>query len=412
MRRLKVLLSAYACEPNKGSEPEVGWRWALQMARFHEVTVLTRANNREAIEAGLGSGSARGGLRFVYHDLGPGMLAAKRRFRLVTLYYLVWQRSARRLAARLHADCSFDLMHHVTFAGYRYPVATSGHGVPAIWGPVGGIQSIPRELWPWRHAASLAHELARNADNLVQGPPLNRLRRRAAAQDRVLVSTREMAGALAALGIDSQLMPTIGLETGALPVRPRAVGSGRLRLLFAGQIITLKGADLAIEALAAAGGSATLTFIGSGNYQRAAERQARALGLSGRVRFAGRVSREAMLRAYADFDVLLFPSIHDTGSYAVIEAMFNELPVICLDLGGPAVAVTERCGVRVRPGARSQVVADLAAAIRFYEGNAAAVREHGAAARAEVLRRYEWDRKGEEMNRVYLEVAAVSSRGG
>ena len=49
-KRLKVLISAYACEPGKGSEPEVGWQWALQMARHHDVTVLTRANNRQAIE--------------------------------------------------------------------------------------------------------------------------------------------------------------------------------------------------------------------------------------------------------------------------------------------------------------------------------------------------------------------------
>ncbi len=48
--RLKVLMSAYACEPGKGSEPEVGWQWAMRMARFHDVTVLTRANNRAAIE--------------------------------------------------------------------------------------------------------------------------------------------------------------------------------------------------------------------------------------------------------------------------------------------------------------------------------------------------------------------------
>ena len=42
-------MSAYACEPGKGSEPGVGWNWALQAAQFHEVWVVTRANNRAAI---------------------------------------------------------------------------------------------------------------------------------------------------------------------------------------------------------------------------------------------------------------------------------------------------------------------------------------------------------------------------
>jgi hypothetical protein len=45
-KKLKVLVSAYACEPNRGSEPEVGWQWIQQLARFYEVWIITRANNR------------------------------------------------------------------------------------------------------------------------------------------------------------------------------------------------------------------------------------------------------------------------------------------------------------------------------------------------------------------------------
>ena len=31
------------CEPNKGSEPEVGWKWATELLKFnHEVYVITR----------------------------------------------------------------------------------------------------------------------------------------------------------------------------------------------------------------------------------------------------------------------------------------------------------------------------------------------------------------------------------
>ncbi len=50
---MKVLVSAYACEPGKGSEPGAGWNWVVAAARQHELCVLTRANNRESIEAAL-----------------------------------------------------------------------------------------------------------------------------------------------------------------------------------------------------------------------------------------------------------------------------------------------------------------------------------------------------------------------
>ena len=35
---MKILVSAYSCEPNKGSESEVGWRWSLKLAeKGHKV---------------------------------------------------------------------------------------------------------------------------------------------------------------------------------------------------------------------------------------------------------------------------------------------------------------------------------------------------------------------------------------
>ena len=44
----KILLSAYACEPNKGSEPGVGWNWAIQLSKMgHIVKIVTRQNNKK-----------------------------------------------------------------------------------------------------------------------------------------------------------------------------------------------------------------------------------------------------------------------------------------------------------------------------------------------------------------------------
>ena len=65
--RIRVLISAYACEPNKGSEPGVGWNWALQMAKMDEVYVITRSNNRKVIETFLQKHPVEH-LHFYYHD--------------------------------------------------------------------------------------------------------------------------------------------------------------------------------------------------------------------------------------------------------------------------------------------------------------------------------------------------------
>src|ERR1700759_5573348 len=102
-KKLKVLISAYAGEPNKGSEPEVGWQWALQMARFHDITVLTRENNRAAIEKELKILEGKQPLPvFVYHDEPPFLLAVKRNFSALKLYYIIWQRSAHQVIGGLN----------------------------------------------------------------------------------------------------------------------------------------------------------------------------------------------------------------------------------------------------------------------------------------------------------------------
>ena len=91
MRR--ILIGAYACEPHSGSEPAVGWNWSHQAALHgNDVHVVTRANNREAIEAELRARPVPG-LTFHYLDLGRPLLWMKKHsgtFGLI-IYYYIWQ---------------------------------------------------------------------------------------------------------------------------------------------------------------------------------------------------------------------------------------------------------------------------------------------------------------------------------
>ena len=67
---MKILLSAYACEPNLGSEPGVGWNWAIELTRLgNEVWVLTRESNRARVEGASGDYKQLEKLNFLYYDL-------------------------------------------------------------------------------------------------------------------------------------------------------------------------------------------------------------------------------------------------------------------------------------------------------------------------------------------------------
>lgn len=404
-RRLKVLMSAYSCGPGRGSEPEIGWQWAMQMARFHDVTVITRTKNRALIEPELER--LRGVQpvpRFVFHEAHPLLLALKTRLGFVKLYYFAWQRSAWHRVAHLLKAAPCDLLHHVTFSSYRYDTAIWEHGLPTVWGPIGGIESIPAALLPWRHPRPLLFEILRNADNALQTSRLSSFPRRARRSQLVLASTHEMRRLLTDLGVEALLLPCMGLVAAEFPRREPVRRTGPLRVLYIGNLLALKGVDLALEALKLSGTDARFTLIGDGSFMPALRALASRLGLGERVEFRGRLPRPVALAACSNSDLFLFPSLHDTGGFAVLEAFANCLPVICLAAGGPDVAVNDRCGFKIPLGSRGSVVAGLAQAIRAYDQDRNLLLAHARATREIVLQEFDWQHRGEQMNQFYLEL--------
>jgi glycosyltransferase involved in cell wall biosynthesis len=403
-RRLNILLSAYACEPGKGSEPEVGWQWARHLARLHNVTVLTRSNNEANIRQELDALPENERPRFVYHDLGGFAKWAKKRLCGNQLYYRRWQSSARSLVACLVGEQSFDVLHHLTFAGFRVHPAVFGHGVPVVWGPVGGMEAPPAGLLPWRHPAALVAELVRLWHNAWQ-QKTGMLLRRARQAAHLCASTHEMAAALAPAGVPLSVEPAIGLHLDSVVARPPSP-SGRLRLLYVGNLLALKGLDLAIEALAASRADATLTLIGDGPFAPALARLAARLGIKDRVLFPGRLPRLEVLKTYAAYDAFVFPSLHDSGGFALIEAMAAGLPPVVLRLGGPGVAVTPECGFAIAPTGRASAVAGMAAAFRALATDPALRARLGAAARSRIADDYAWRAKAERMTKIYKNLLA------
>lgn len=404
-RRLNVLLSAYACEPGRGSEPEVGWQWSLQMARFHKVTVLTRSNNRDVIEKGLAAlPNGTPVPEFVYFDLPEPVIRIKKRFGLHKTYYIMWQREARRVVESLVKQRIFDILHHVTFATYRSTTAIWGFDVPSIWGPVGGIESVPLGLLPWSHPTSLALEILRNIDNLIEMTVLGVLRRRGLQSSMVISTTREMQETFTQLGIRSRLMPTVGMHTGNLPPAKTTNRNAPLKLLYVGALLSLKGIDLMLEALAGTDTGATLTIVGDGPYRRHLQRLAEKLGLQQRVRFVGKLPRNQVLDIYQSHDLFCFPSLHDTGGFAVLEAMSNSLPIVCLNVGGPRIAVGETAGIRVPVGSRASVIHGLRQALLVYDRDRDRLESDGKSGRETLVREFDWNNKGEAMNRLYRDL--------
>jgi glycosyltransferase involved in cell wall biosynthesis len=397
MVRPKVLMLAFACEPNVGSEPEVGWRWACEMCRHADVTVVTDEGHREPVLAWLKEHAEEESIP-KFHFFGPGP-SASRLFRWFGYrgYYPWWMRKVWPFVAALHAENRFDLIHHVTYAAARYPTAVWGHGAPVIWGPVGGFEPMPFDVIPWSQPRTAIFEVARNIGNHLS---IGHLRKWGRQSSVVLASTRETRDAFSRAGIDADLMAAIGIEKEILADPRIASSGGPLRLVFAGRLLALKGLALAIQAVAQVPG-VVFTIIGEGPFGEPARALVKKLNLESRIEFRPMMKRLDLIKEYSAHDVLMYPSFHDSGGFVVLEAMARGLPVICLDCGGPGIAVRDGCGVKIPLMNRSKIVDALATAIRRYDADRALAANEGLNARRSVEENYLWSRKAEKMAEAY-----------
>ena len=391
--RLRVLLSAYACEPGKGSEAGVGWNMAIHMSALHDVWVLTRANNRSPIEAALPQDCRA---RFIYYDLPAWARWWKRGARGAQLYYYLWQIFAGRML-RKHYRRRFDFGHHVTFVRYWVPTCFAGLGIPYLVGPVGGGELAPRDFerrFSWR--ARLYERVRRVIRWAVRFDPLLRSSIRNASH--VIATTEESAARINKLGAQRiSLYPESGVSQGeyqTLCEQPGPASREPLVFISSGRLLALKGFDLGLVAFARADlRHAEFWIVGDGPERKRLEATANRLGIAERVRFFGWLPRADALRTLASAHILVHPSLHDSGGWVCPEAMALGKPVICLRLGGPGAQVTDDTGIRVQPSGVEETLDAIADVMRQLASDPARCDAMGRAGRHEVANRYIWENK-------------------
>jgi glycosyltransferase involved in cell wall biosynthesis len=368
---VKVLLSAFACEPNLGSEPEVGWKWAVHLAALgHDVWVLTREDSRGAIEREVARLTHRSP-RFVYLDLPlPAALRATAGPWAQRIYYALWQWRAALLAGELHAREGFERVHHVTYAGLRAPSFMGRLGIPFIFGPVGGGERAPWRLRSGYGLRGWLLDAVRDFANLiVRIDPL--MQRCFAQAERIYVTSEDSlrllppahrGKAVIELAIGSDSAPAVKSELS------NSGGDGRFRVLYVGQFLYLKGMHLGLPAfsqLLKAVPEARLTMIGEGPERGRWQQLAERLGIAASIDWLPWLQRAELINFYRSHHVMLFPSLHDPGGMVVLESLTQGLPVVCLDIGGPGILVTEDCGrvIEAARSTRAEIIARLGQAL-------------------------------------------------
>jgi glycosyltransferase involved in cell wall biosynthesis len=139
------------------------------------------------------------------------------------------------------------------------------------------------------------------------------------------------------------------------------VGTGGLKIVFAGSLIPTKGMSVLLDIVRRVD-RVHLTLIGAAATEHDEQylENFRDPGVSDRVTLAGSLPNEEVLRILAESDVYCLPSHTEGFPISVLEAMFVGLPVVASTVGAiPDMIDVPRGGVLCSPGDTDNFVAAI-----------------------------------------------------
>jgi len=413
MKRLNLLVSAYACNPlateeSYPGEAILGWNLIKQLNRFHNVSVLTRTYNRTGIEEAV-EREKIGDVRFYYLNLPRFLSVIKRNFLGFSLYYLLWQVKAFFIARKIHKKNQYDLFHHITFNNDWMPSFIGAYlPLPFIWGPMGGGQKVPRSFKKTIHWKNRINQNLRLVGQWFWRNTWFRRRcvKKALA---ILVCNTDTKVKIKTDAKKLFFYPVNGISSEELspPLRSHGEKSPQFRVVYAGRLDAIKGINLGIEAFHVFSQEFPKSFfkiIGVGPERERLVSLTKSLDIQDKVEFIPWLERKKLLEQMRLSDVLLFPSFRDGGGQVIIEAMTCGKPVIGINVGGPGFHIQNEWGIKIEPKNPEYTIQEMAEALKTLYLNRELREKMGEAGFRRAEEFYLWDRLGDQLQRIYQEV--------
>jgi colanic acid/amylovoran biosynthesis glycosyltransferase len=179
-----------------------------------------------------------------------------------------------------------------------------------------------------------------------------------------------------------------------------------LRLLTVGRLEREKGHSILLDAISLLRERRVpvrLELVGDGSQLESLRRQARSLGISDRISFAGPVGQDRIREHYRDADAFCLPSLGEGVPVVLMEALASGLPAVASNtMGIPELIEDGVTGLLVPPGRPEE----LAAAIERLARDRSLGRCLGDAGRRRVIDQFSLDQGAEILRAAFSEVTA------
>lgn len=352
---LNILINAYAVSPNWGSEPGVGWNWVIRLAKECNVFVITESEWQEEIMTAVNllPPPTKNNLHFYFNPVSEKvrkMCWTQGDWRFYH-YYREWQKRTLSIAQGIISKNRIDVIHQLNMIGFREPgYLWQIKNVPYVWGPIGNMSPLRMDYLDGTSFTIKVKALIKNVITKIQSR-YGRVSKAIYRADFVITALNDTARIIRSIyGIENIMtMPEAGLTV--LPECIHHIGqTGKLKLLWVGRFIPTKKLNLALEILSKLNSKEfELHIIGWGSkgeetfYRSMAEN----LNVSDRCFWYGKIPNDKVQTLMQSSDLLLFTSVVEGTPHVVLEAIANNLPVMCFDLCGQGVIVNEDVGIKI-----------------------------------------------------------------
>ena len=411
MERKNILLSAYSCEPGFSSERGVGWNWAVQIAKYHEVWVLTRLTNKVNIEKKIFKEKIEN-LHFIYFDLPKWMRLWKKGEKGLYIYYTLWQFASLFVALKWHRRIKFDLVHYITFGSILLPTFIFAVPTKFIFGPIGGGGNVPIKFWGELSFRGKLKELIRHTVQTIYVlNPLFYLGIAKAAL--ILVRDRETYEMIPKL---FRGKTKIFLETGVPPelmefrkTESRSNEQNKeLTIITVGRFIHSKINVITLKTIEKFKEKYKLPFkvfiVGDGSEKPKLLAYCKNNKIGEYIIFTGWLERKEVFNLLSQSDIYLSTSFKEGGSWAIFEAIMMEIPIVCLKKGGQDIILDDDNGLKINVVNPQQVIEDLSDRLLMLANDKELRNKIALKAKKSLKESYTWDKLGKKMVELYGEI--------
>jgi glycosyltransferase involved in cell wall biosynthesis len=401
----KIILSAYGCHPNRGSEPGVGWNWLVELSKYNNVWILFYKGQEqfEAVSSAVKALPAKENIHLIPIDV-PFPFGVKKLFRF---RYEVWQIKAYFAAKKIIKEYQIDLIHQVTiaawwFSGYYYLFNTK-----LIWGPISGGQYIPFKAFPFLRIRDRIYEAVRTILTRTM------IRLSTSAQMNFKKAELVFAPNESSLELFNRfcnnkcvLFSEIGVQENKISTERVKKQNNKIKFMWSGLLIPSKNFGLLLESLKSMPENINWELIvaGEGKLLEYWRQKVDKTKIKERIKFLGKIPFQEMQNLYNEADIFVFPSLREASGSVILEAMANGLPVIALELNGAKNIIEKNCGILIPVKNKTQMINDFRDAIIKLCESPELRYEMGENARKRVEEHYLWEKRGVKIDHIYNQI--------